>query len=178
MATFLLVRHGSPLYELAEERRLRGGARDWVPLSPKGIAEVEQAAERLRGTSASLILSSPMTRAVQTAAILSRALDLPLLVEFDLHEWLPDLSQSYDSVDVAVAADKEMECYGGEWPQGETRQWEPLSQVRRRVQAVLRRYSHLEEVIVVSHGTVISALTGQAVANAQQVIYHLPADGR
>lgn len=83
MTIFTLARHGPPFYDLAEERRLRGGVRDWVPLSPEGIAEVERAAERLRGLSADLILSSPMTRALQTASILSRTLDVPLAVEFD-----------------------------------------------------------------------------------------------
>lgn len=174
MATFILVRHGTPLYNLAEERRLKGGARDWVPLSPKGIEEVEQAAERLRWGDADLILSSPMTRALQTAAILSRVLDLPLAVEFDLHEWLPDLTQSYDSAASALASAKEMEQCLGEWPQGETRPWERLSSVRHRVQAVLRRYVELETVIVACHGTVISALKGQPVSCGEHVAYRLP----
>lgn len=142
-------------------------------MSPKGIAEAEEAVQRLRGTGVRLVLSSPITRALQTAALLSRGLDLPLAVEFDLHEWLPDLSQSYDSVAVALAAAREMDQCGGEWPQGESRQWEPLSSMRKRVQATLRRYMHLDGVIVVCHGTVISGLTGEVVGCSQQVIYRL-----
>ncbi|MGE5672928.1 MAG: histidine phosphatase family protein [Mycobacterium leprae] len=162
MTIFTLVRHGTPLYGMAEERRLKGGVRDWVPLSPQGIAEIEQTAERLRGTSATLILASPMTRALHTAAILGRALDLPLAVEFDLHEWLPDTTQSYDSAAVAFAATSDLEAHGGEWPPGESRPWEPLSSVRQRVLGVLQRYTHLEHVIVACHGMVITALTGEA----------------
>lgn len=37
-----------------------------------------------------MILSSPYTRALQTAAILSRELNIDLQVEFDLREWQPD----------------------------------------------------------------------------------------
>lgn len=133
-----------------------------MPLSQKGITEIEQTAQRLRNTAATLVLASPMTRALQTAHILSRTLDLPLAVEFDLHEWLPDLTQSFDSLAEVVAASRDMEAHAGEWPEGETRTWEPLSSVRRRAEGVLRRYAHMEHVIVACHGTLISALTGEA----------------
>lgn len=177
MTTFTLIKHGTALYELAEERRLKGGMRDWVPLSTQGVVEIEQTAERLRGTPATLILSSPMTRALHTAAILSRTLDLPLAVEFDLHEWLPDLTQSYDTAQVALAAGRELEAHAGEWPPGETRPWEPLSRVRHRVQGVLQRYTHLEHVMVVCRGTVIFALTGAALPGGGSTTYRLPRDG-
>ncbi len=174
MGAFILVRHGSASYDLAEARRLRGGMRDWVPLSPRGVEEAEAAAARLKGTSARLILSSPMTRALQTAAILSRRLDLPLAVEFDLHEWLPDLTQTYDSSKVVADAAEEMARCGGEWPEGASRSWEPLSQVRRRVLDVLRRNAQPDGVIVVCHGTVIAALTGRSLGCGEQTLYALP----
>jgi len=111
---------------------------------------------------------------LQTAAIISRRLDLPLAAEFDLHEWLPDLTQTYDSSEVAAAAAEEMARCGGEWPEGESRGWEPLSSVRRRVLAVLRRYARNDGVIVVCHGTVIEALTGRSLGCGEQVRYELP----
>lgn len=151
--------------------------RDWIPLSARGVAEAEAAADRLCDTPARLVLSSPMTRALQTAAIISRALDLPLAVEFDLHEWLPDVSQTYDSTAAAVAAAEEMARSGGEWPDGQSLGWEPLSQVRRRVLAVLRQYADQGDVIVVCHGTVIEALTGRSVACGEHVEYRLPPAG-
>lgn len=39
----------------------------------------------------SVIVSSPYTRCLQTAAIVSRIRNIPLKVEVDLHEWIPDL---------------------------------------------------------------------------------------
>ncbi|MBP2016795.1 broad specificity phosphatase PhoE [Symbiobacterium terraclitae] len=148
--------------------------RDWVPLSPRGVTEAGAAADRLRHAPARLVLSSPLTRALQTAAVISRALDLPLAVEFDLHEWLPDLTQAYDSSAVALAAAAEMARCGGEWPEGQPRGWEPLSQVRRRVLDVLHRYSDQDHTIVVCHGTVIEALTGRSVACGEHTVYQLP----
>lgn len=134
---------------------------------------------RLRDTRARLILASPMTRSLQTAAILSRAPDLPLAVEFDLYEWLPDLTQTYDSSAVATAAAAEMSQCGGDWPEGQRLGWEPLSQVRRRVLAVLSRYDEDDgHVIVVCHGTVIPALTGRPLGCGEHIPYRLPPEAR
>jgi broad specificity phosphatase PhoE len=58
---------------------------------------VEAALQQIRPLDIRLILTSPMTRALQTAALLSRALDLPLAVEFDLHEWVPDRTYSWST---------------------------------------------------------------------------------
>jgi broad specificity phosphatase PhoE len=161
LTTFYLLRHGRADFGFADERRLIGGYREYVPLTPLGREQVETVAESLRGVGAELILTSPITRALQSAAMLSRALDLPLSVEFDLHEWIPDLTWRYDQEAVADAAYREMMDLNGEWPAGETRNWELLSTVRKRVTAVLQRYTHLERVIVVAHNVVIYSLTGQ-----------------
>jgi uncharacterized phosphatase len=117
--------------------------------------------DRLRAVGAEIIPSSPTTRALQSAALLSRALDVPISVEFDLHEWIPDLTWRYDQEAVADAAYREMMDLSGEWPAGETRNWEPLSKVRERVTAVLGRYTHLRRLIVVMGNVAIYSLTGQ-----------------
>jgi broad specificity phosphatase PhoE len=172
MTVFHLVRHGQPAWELADERNLLGAARDWTPLNAEGCAQIERTADGLLDCGAQLILASPMTRAMQSAAILSRRLDLPLQVEFDLHEWLPDLSFHYTR-EIALARYDEMLRIGGEWPAGEKRGWEQLSSVRGRVMAVLKRYTHLDNAMVVCHGTVITSLTGRAVELASCVEYSL-----
>jgi broad specificity phosphatase PhoE len=171
MTTFYLIRHGAPQYDMGEERRLIGGFRDLVPLTEQGIAQVEDRVEELRPFNASLIVSSPMTRSLQTAAILSRRLDLPLEVSFDLHEWLPDMTFNYDTAAVIVLAYEEMIRLGGEWPPGETRNWEPFSAVRKRVTAVLQQYTHLETVLVACHAAVIQALTGEVIEMAAYTKY-------
>ncbi|MBI3972625.1 MAG: histidine phosphatase family protein [Chloroflexi bacterium] len=77
MTSFWLLRHGETDWQLAGERRLIGAANDLVPLTHRGIEQIESAAVTLRQSAPQLILTSPMTRALQSAAILSRALDLP-----------------------------------------------------------------------------------------------------
>lgn len=174
MAVFTLIRHGETDYQIAEDRRLRGAVRDWVPLTERGTTQVELAAEGLRGRSVDLILSSPMTRAVQTAAILSRRLDVDLRIEFDLHEWLPDLAFQYEDSVEAIERGREAAALGGEWPAGESRPWEPYSSLTRRVEAVLRRYAGVGHVLVACHGTVIATLTGKRVGTAETVPFELP----
>jgi hypothetical protein len=73
--------------------------RDWVPLTERGMTQARAVAEELQDVdSAHYILSSPMTRALQTAAIIAGFINRPLYVEFDLHEWLPDLQHDYNNV--------------------------------------------------------------------------------
>ena len=103
-----------------------------------------------------------MTRALQSAAIISRLLVVPLTVEFDLHEWVPDTTYTWDSAEAAQAAYAEMIRLGGEWPPGERRWWEPLSNVRRRVLASFDRFAHLDRVIVVGHGVAMQSLIGRS----------------
>lgn len=64
MSRFLLVRHGETRYDLAEQRGLIGAAREMVPLTERGIRQIERRAERLRGTGLEMLVSSPLTRAL------------------------------------------------------------------------------------------------------------------
>ena len=88
--TFYLVRHGQPDWDWAEAMRFYGPCSAYMPLTPLGVEQIEHTAcdSQLRG--ASFILASPYTRTMQSAQILSRRLDLPVTVEWELHEWLYD----------------------------------------------------------------------------------------
>jgi len=170
---FILIRHGEANYNLAEERQLIGGVRDWVPLTKNGVKQIIQLCETLKDTPANLIISSPMTRAMHTAAILSQGLSLPLTVEFDLHEWLPDLTFRYNSSAQALASYDELLALGGEWPEGEPRNWEPMSALRKRVHHVLQRYRQYNNVFVVCHGAIIHELHGKPIEVSQYCNYQL-----
>jgi len=49
-------------------------------------------------------LTSSYTRALQTAAILSREQDLPIRVETDLHEWVANKNYTYETDERAEEA--------------------------------------------------------------------------
>ncbi len=53
-----------------------------------------------------IIVSSPYTRALQIAAIISKNRQLNIKIELDLHEWMPDLSFQYSSKEQASKANR------------------------------------------------------------------------
>lgn len=128
----LLVRHGEPDYSDIDERGYIGHGRDLAKLTEKGVRQAERAAEDTRLQGAELILSSPYTRALQTASIISRITQIPLTVETDLHEWMPDLSFMYEGPEEIPAVLREMEMYRGEWCRECRYRWESLSKVGER----------------------------------------------
>jgi broad specificity phosphatase PhoE len=156
--TVTFIRHGS--WDVIEGRRFKGHGVDLTPLSPAGVAEAEGVGRALATGPPDLILASPMTRALQTAMIISWHVDRRVVVEMDLHEWMPDHNQQWEDGCVPESAAREMRACGGEWPRGPARSWEPLSSVRKRVSAVLERYVDVENLAVVCHSVVIEAMTG------------------
>ena len=164
MALVYLLRHGEADYRPIRERRWPGAAADLAPLSRLWVEQARQAAEELADVGATALVASPMTRALQTAAILAGRLRLPLSVQFDLREWLPDSTFSWRTAEEVRAAVSDFDAHDGEWPGGRPHAWEPLSQLRARCTAALRgAISELpghEVVIVVAHQMVIWSLTG------------------
>lgn len=158
---FYFVRHGKTDYSQKNTMFYQGWGTQLAPLSETGIAQIERTAqdERLRG--AELILSSPYTRAVHTAAILSRALGAPIAIETDLHEWTANKAFVYEADEKAENCYNEYGACGGIYPAGEERCWEDAAAMRVRVRAVLEKYRHYDKVIVACHGMMIQATTGK-----------------
>lgn len=102
---------------------------------------------------AQIILSSPYTRALQTAAYIATTAKLNIKVEADLREWQPDLTFLYKTSEEAFAASKEFNLYKGIYPQGETRKWETSEMLSTRAVGCLKTYvNSYEKIIVVTHG--------------------------
>ena len=86
----VFIRHGEPDKNIIDSRGFVGMGRDMAPLTEKGIRQAEEVALNSNLENAQVILSSPYTRALQTAAIISRRTGLEIKVEVDLHEFIPD----------------------------------------------------------------------------------------
>ncbi len=157
---FYFVRHGQTDYSLRNSLIYQGFGTQLAPLSPLGICQIEKTARDPRLQGAKLILASPYTRAVQTAAILSRALDAPLVVETQRHEWLANRQYIYEPDSVAEARYQAYRQHHGCHPQGQDCLWESAEQMRMRVLNVLGAYRTLDSVIVAGHGMMIEAVTG------------------
>ena len=175
MTEFLLMRHGEADYGPPQRWNTTGWGADLAPLTPRGIIQVRAALPAVQSFAPQLLLASPMTRAIQSAAILAASLQLEPVVEFKLHEWVPDLDFKWRNAQDIRQSDEEFRAFG-EWPAGEKRRWEPVSSIRRRVLEVLGRYTNYERVIVACHGFVMYSLTGVLeIENAQLIPFHLKA---
>ena len=160
MAIFYLVRHGEADYSDLMEKVFFGFGRDFVPLSKIGIEQVEKTAKDERLKTAQIIVSSPYTRALQTAAIISRETGLKFCVEVDLHEWIPDKTNQYKTSQEAFSLAKEFYENKGVYPKGQQLKWETFEEVRKRMQRVAEKYAGFGKVIFVGHSMAFEALTG------------------
>ncbi len=154
MTTYYLVRHGEPDWELNEIHRLKGQSRDLPALTPLGIEQAKQTAKDERFKEAELIVCSPYTRAMQTAAIISKETGLDMHVEFDLREWQPDLSFNFDNLETLKQLTDDFERHNGVYPEGVTCQWESKEMMKNRIEGVLSKYSRYSKVVVVGHGMI------------------------
>ncbi|KGE17026.1 histidine phosphatase family protein [Paenibacillus wynnii] len=152
MTTFYLIRHGEPDWDINEQYKLKGHGRDLVPLTHLGTQQVHVTSKDKRLKHAQLILSSPYTRALQTAAILSKELRLEITIEFDLREWQPDLTFSYDTVEQLMELGSDYDLHNGIYPAGQKRFWESKSMMKARMDGVINRYLNYEYVIIAGHG--------------------------
>ena len=151
----LFVRHGETDYGVVASRGVRGWATSFAPLSHLGRLQIDVIARDYRLREADAILCSSYARALESGALLSRALNKPLFVEYDLHEWLPQ-KDSLGEIDAALLrrARSDLARPGDDAP------WERLDEVRDRVLGVLDRYRDHHRVVVVTHAVVIQSVVG------------------
>jgi len=153
----ILIRHGEPRYDEVLSRNYFGMGYDMGRLTDLGVIQAEKRAKDPDLFDADIIISSPYTRALQTAAIISRISNIKLTVENDLHEWMPDTTFKFE-LDASKAYDEYLKSKGIR--SNETIYlWESYDVLRKRVLNVLDKYKEYKKVIVVCHGIVMSTLT-------------------
>jgi broad specificity phosphatase PhoE len=173
-----LVRHG----HVHNPRRMVYGRLPGWTLSKKGRAQAEAVARALGGRPIAALYSSPLERAQETAAILSRALGVPVRVRDDLIE--SALAAQWEGLSwphVWVWRRAEWETYRKR--PLELKAPEPLVDLARRMAATIRDIAAAhpgEEVVAVSHGDPIKAaviaLTEGDLARLH--VHRLPTGGR
>jgi probable phosphoglycerate mutase len=144
-----LVRHG----ETAWSRERRHTSVTDVPLTDAGVRAARDVGERLAGHAFSLVLTSPRTRARQSAELAGFP---DAIVEHDLAEW------SYGRYEgVTTAEIRETDPGWTVWshpaPGGET-----AEQVRERVDRIIARCGGTEgDVLLFGHAHCLRALTAR-----------------
>ncbi len=155
MTVFFLIRHGETDWALNERYKLKGASRDLPCLTENGTREANEVSKDHRLKKAEIILSSPYTRALQTSAIISKNINLDIIVEFDLREWQPDLNFMIKNQYELKSTIEDYERNNGVYPAGISKRWESKELLSNRANNVLRRYLDYKYVIVVTHKQVI-----------------------
>lgn len=155
----IFIRHGEPDYSLLEEAGYTGFGLDLAPLSAAGRRMATEAAANPLLEQAEILISSSVTRALETASYLIRDRQLPLFVEPFLHEW-----QVYEGgADKFEQARKLFFENNGSLPAGSPVRYETAEQMKARFFRALSKYRDYETVGLVAHRMLIR----QFVANQQ-----------
>jgi len=158
----IFLRHGEPDYAPVNARHFIGHGRSLAPLTPSGIQQAIEASKDPVLSGCELIVSSPLTRALQTAAIIAGQTGLALTVEVDLREWEPDKTFQFRTSEESFALHRDFWNCQGVYPEGETRKWEQVTEIIDRVDPIVRNYydAGYQKILIVSHGGVIRRFTG------------------
>ena len=162
MTRFLLVRHAAPDPSWEPESRLCG----WYdpPLGEGGRKLAEDLAVEIASAAPARIYSSPLRRAVETAAPIARAMDVDLVTEDDLREIrcgdvdgmrLDDLRERFPEL---WARNLRQDDEDFRWPGGES-----YAEFRARVQRVLDRLAARypdATVVIVAHTGIVTQVLG------------------
>ncbi len=145
-----LVRHGQTDWNI--DHRIQGSTD--IPLNDTGIKQAEELAKQLKGKQFDAIYSSPLTRARQTAQILTGRDDL--ILDEDLRERYfgelegkhVDWSQIGDDLDRRL----NLKVYGME-PVNDM-----LARTNRFVERIKSQYGPDVEILIVAHGGILRIL--------------------
>ena len=170
----LLLRHGQT--EMSVQKRYAG--RSDVPLTETGVRQVVAAAKRLASAGLSVIVSSPLQRAVQTAQEVAAATGAAVVTDEGFRE--TDFG-AWEGLTFAEVRER--------WP-GEVTTWladpavappggESFAEVSNRVTEALHRVlaGHpRQRVLIVSHVTPIKTLVAQALLAPPPALYRMHLD--
>lgn len=159
MTKFLFIRHGEPDYSSSGNHRFSN--RDFAPLTEKGRNQVKVSSQDHTLENAELIICSPYIMAYESAKILSKELNIKLVIEKNLYEWLPDKQLLVRDCRDFISLLRDFSRNKGIYPPGEDRRWEDRESIKERTSGILRKYEAYKTVIVVSHAIVISVVTGK-----------------
>jgi probable phosphoglycerate mutase len=162
LTTIVLVRHGETDWN--RDRRFQGHAD--IPLNAAGLDQMRKLAEVLSGETFSIVYTSPLRRASESAELLAERLGLEVrpsdaLKEVDVGAWSGlTVHEVEDRFPEGFARWVEWRREG--WPDGET-----YEELGRRVVAGLREIAQMHggaRVLAVTHGGPIRVVAATALS--------------
>lgn len=169
----ILLRHGQTIFNAVFSlTRIDPGVAD-PSLTAEGRRQIAAAAESLSQLSLRRVVSSPYTRALETAEIVVSRLNLPVAIEPLVGE------RGHFACDIGTARSKLLRRwpqhhfgeFGEEWWQfGESE--ETFATRCHKFREAVAALEDWPEVLVITHWGVIRSLTGRSVANGEWVRFH------
>ncbi len=143
-------------------------------MTENGIKELKETSKDNRLKNCDIIISSPYTRALQSAAILSKELRIDTAVEVDLHEWIPDIVNfQHKTSEDCFSLYRDFNLHNGIHPKNDNKVWETNESMKKRMNGVLERYLNYDRVIVVCHDLVIrSMVQHEKIATGEIIEYY------
>jgi phosphoserine phosphatase len=158
MRRLLLARHGQSVSNAA--RRFQG-AQD-VALSPLGVRQAQALARAVSGRPIARVYASPLERARRTAEIAAGGLGVTLTVVDDLRELSLGEWEGHTVDEIRARPGDPYTRWVRDPVEGLPPGGEPLAEVQTRVlratAAIASAHPDGDDVLIVSHGGVISAL--------------------
>ena len=149
MGDLWLVRHG----ETEWSRSGRHTSRTDLPLTPLGVTQAAALAKVLGNHKFSVVLTSPLGRARETARLAGHA---TAVVEPNLHEW------DYGEYEGRTTAEIQLERAGWTLWNGGVPGGESAAQVRARTDAVISRVQAADgDVALFAHGHILRVLAAR-----------------
>ena len=177
--SILCIRHGESTFNAAWRETPVDPLYYDAPLSETGIAQVRRARTSVRDFPVELVITSPLTRALQTTAGLFEAHPMtpPILVEALLRERVENscdigrsanhLAAAFPSFDVAHLGEVWWHVDGAKDFRGICVEPVPVVEARASVFRTLLLARPERFIAVVGHGTFLSYLTGRSLANCE-----------
>ena len=150
----ILVRHGEPDYSEVDNKGY-SGFNHLAPLTAKGMEQANIVSQDELFLNAEIIISSPYTRALHTAAIIAKNLSLGLIVDVGFHERLPDIKNELKTKEELQNSFKEYELFKGIHDDNKLHYWESIEQQIDRIKHSLNKHMMYKKVIIVTHGELI-----------------------
>lgn len=172
-AELILVRHAEPDYRVASDSK---DPRD-PPLTEKGRWQAMRLAMRLRRMHVDAVYTSTMRRALETAAFVAAAKDLPMIRMHQLREinLQPGALEGADSDASRLAGEVVIRLLNN--PKWDALPgFEPSHQFRERVMCAVQGIlaeRHRQRIVVVTHAGVINAYLGM-ILDIPRDLFFLP----
>lgn len=151
----VFIRHGEPDYDSLKNIDLNKISKNIAPLTTKGIENAEKVSYQETLKDADIILSSPYTRALQTAYIINKNLGKQIIIEPDLREWECEIDYNPFNNELEKHIEKEFHLFNGKHTNECKYDWESLSDLGIRAINVIKKYDNYKKIIIVTHAMLI-----------------------